>query len=124
MPPGSGFAFGPFQLDPRARHLRRDGQLVSLPVRQFDLLHALVAHPDEILAKDELIKAAWPDVEVTDNSLAQAIMSLRGVIEADGSPCAIATARGLGYRSPARSNASRRLGAIRISTRCSRRTGT
>jgi DNA-binding winged helix-turn-helix (wHTH) protein/Flp pilus assembly protein TadD len=98
MPPGSGFAFGPFQLDPRARHLRRDGQLVSLPARQFDLLHALVARPGEILPKDELIKAAWPDVDVTDNSLAQAIMSLRGVIETDGSPCAIATARGLGYR--------------------------
>jgi DNA-binding winged helix-turn-helix (wHTH) protein/Tfp pilus assembly protein PilF len=98
MPSGSGFAFGPFQLDPRARHLRRDGQLVSLPARQFDLLHALVAHPDEILAKDELIKAAWPDVDVTDNSLAQAIMSLRGVIEAADSSCAIATARGLGYR--------------------------
>jgi DNA-binding winged helix-turn-helix (wHTH) protein/Flp pilus assembly protein TadD len=98
MPSGSGFAFGPFQLDPRARHLRRDGRLVSLPARQFDLLHAFVARPGEILPKDELINAAWPDVDVTDNSLAQAVMSLRGVIEAKGSPCAIATARGLGYR--------------------------
>ena len=69
MPAGSGFAFGPFRLGPRSKRLLRDDAEVRLASRQFDLLHALVRHPGELLAKDRLIQAAWPDVAVTDNRL-------------------------------------------------------
>ena len=61
MPPGTVFAFGPFELDARARRLLRDGEPVALGGRQFDLLHVFVSKPGQILSKDLLIEAAWPD---------------------------------------------------------------
>jgi DNA-binding winged helix-turn-helix (wHTH) protein len=94
MPPGTVFAFGPFQLDAKARRLLRDGEPVALGGRQFDLLHVLVSRPGQILSKDLLIEAAWPDVAVTDNSLEQAISGLRRLL---GSP-SIETHARRGYR--------------------------
>ena len=76
----SGFSFGPFELDPQRRTLRRDGERVSLPVRSIDLLSVLASRPGHIFSKDELVAAAWADVAVTDNSLAQAIVQLRRTI--------------------------------------------
>jgi DNA-binding winged helix-turn-helix (wHTH) protein len=98
MPAGSGFGFGPFQLDPRSKRLLRENAEVRLTARQFDLLHALVQHPGELLAKDRLIQAAWPDVAVTDNSLAQAISALRATLDPDHPDGYIHTQPRRGYR--------------------------
>ncbi|MEO8071467.1 MAG: winged helix-turn-helix domain-containing protein [Acidobacteriota bacterium] len=98
MPTRGGFAFGPFQLDTRAKRLLRDGTPVPLPIRQFDLLHVLVSRSGDVLAKDTLIKAAWDDVSVTDNSLAQAISQLRGTLDESDPHRYIETAARRGYR--------------------------
>lgn len=76
----SGFSFGPFQLDPQRRTLRRDGELVTISVRSVELLSVLAARSGHIVSKDELVTAAWAEVAVTDNSLAQAIAQLRRTI--------------------------------------------
>lgn len=86
MAAGHGFAFGPYRLDTRARQLLKDGDAVPIGSRLFDLLLILVARAGQLLSKDQLIEAAWHDIAVTDNSLEQAISSLRrllgaGVIE-------------------------------------------
>jgi len=94
VPSGTAFAFGPFQLETKYRRLRRDGEPVALGARQFDLLHLLVSKPGQILSKDLLIEAAWPDVAVTDNSLEQAISSLRRLL----GPQYIETHARRGYR--------------------------
>lgn len=83
MPSGGGFAFGPFQLDRRAKQLARDGQPVPLPGRQFELLLALVHQAGTCIPKEELIQAAWQDVTVTDSSLFQAISRLRATLDPD-----------------------------------------
>ncbi len=97
-PPGDVFAFGPFALDVQARRLTRDGAPVSLTGRQFDLLHLFVTHAGDVLSKDTLIAAAWPDVAVTDNSLEQAISSLRRTLSPPSDQSYIQTQARRGYR--------------------------
>jgi hypothetical protein len=67
------------------------------------LLAFFQAHPSEVCAKDDLIRAVWPDERVADglrdDSLAQLIRRLRQKIEIDpGSPRRILTIPGRGYR--------------------------
>ncbi len=82
------FVFDPFALDPARRRLTRAGEPIALSERQLDVLLRLVAQPGQVVAKDDLIAAAWKDVAVADNSLEQAISSLRRIL---GAPPAGAT---------------------------------
>ncbi|HEY7171888.1 MAG TPA: winged helix-turn-helix domain-containing protein [Vicinamibacterales bacterium] len=91
-------AFGPFELDPERKKLRRDGEPVPLNGRLADVLCALVARPGQILTKDQLIQAAWRDVAVTDNSLEQAISALRRLLGSGPSHQYIETEPRRGYR--------------------------
>lgn len=77
MPIEVTYAFGPFLLDVARRRLLRENEPVVLPDRHVDILHTLVARAGEIVAKDDLIAIGWKDVAVTDNSLEQAVSSLR-----------------------------------------------
>lgn len=76
------FVFGPFELDAGTRRLTRDGDIIPISSRLFDILHVFAAHPGQVLTKDRLIQAAWADVAVTDNSIEQAISSLRRTLGA------------------------------------------
>lgn len=101
MPAGIIYSFGGFQLDAAARRLTRDGTVIPLSDRHLDVLLRLVAQPGEVLAKDALVEAAWPDVAVTDNSLEQAISLLRRALAGPpggGSQVAIETVPRRGYR--------------------------
>jgi DNA-binding winged helix-turn-helix (wHTH) protein len=91
-------AFGPFELDPERKTLRRDGEPVPLNDRLASVLCALVARPGEILTKDQLIQAAWHDVAVTDNSLEQAISALRRLLSTGTPQQYIETQSRRGYR--------------------------
>jgi DNA-binding winged helix-turn-helix (wHTH) protein/cytochrome c-type biogenesis protein CcmH/NrfG len=71
------YLFDRFELDAEARRLTRDGEAVALASRHFDVLLRLVSQPGAVVSKEALIEAAWPDVAVTDNSLEQAISTLR-----------------------------------------------
>jgi DNA-binding winged helix-turn-helix (wHTH) protein len=96
--PAERFGFGPFELDMRSRRLLCDGVPVSLSGRNLDLLHMLVSRAGEVLSKDQLIGAAWPDVAVTDNSLEQAISVLRRALKASPEEPYIETQARRGYR--------------------------
>ena len=89
------YVFGPFRLDPLARELRRDGELVTLPASAFDCLVYLVEHRQRPVGKDELIAAVWGRTEVSDNLLAQHIVRLRRLWEGDTS--CIRTVPRIGY---------------------------
>ena len=98
MSGGGHYRFGPFSLDPRAQQLRRGAVPIPLPDRQFHLLHALVSRAGELVTKQQLLEAAWPNVAVNDNSLVKAMGGLREWFEADGLRDAILTEHGHGYR--------------------------
>jgi DNA-binding winged helix-turn-helix (wHTH) protein len=86
VPTGARFAFERFELDPARRRLTASGEPVAISERQLDVLLLLVARAGRIIPKEDLLEAGWKDVAVGDNSLEQAISSLRRLLgtRADG----------------------------------------
>src|SRR5215471_5387614 len=75
------YEFGPFRLDVAERLLSRDGEVVPLQPKVFDLLLVLVERHGRLLEKDELMKAVWPDTIVEEVNLANNISSVREIVE-------------------------------------------
>ena len=96
---GVCFLFGAFEADAQRRRLTRSGEPLAVPDRQLDVLLLLVARAGQIVPKDDLLQAGWNDVAVGDNSLEQAISSLRRILGArpDGGAFIETVAR-RGYR--------------------------
>jgi DNA-binding winged helix-turn-helix (wHTH) protein len=69
VPRPAVYRFGPFSLDPVASRLRKDGQPLAASPKVLDLLRYFVERPSALVTKDDLFKAIWPDVIVTDNAL-------------------------------------------------------
>jgi DNA-binding winged helix-turn-helix (wHTH) protein/tetratricopeptide (TPR) repeat protein len=91
--------FGEFVVDPVSFRLLRNGQPVSVTPKIVDLLLYLVARPSTLVTKEELFKALWPDVAVTDNALTQAVSELRQALGDDPSaPKYVQTVARRGYR--------------------------
>ena len=99
MKAGEIFQFGKFQIDARARTLRREEKLVTLNYRSFDVLLYLVQNPGRALTRDELLKNVWHDTFVDEHSLAQSISVLRKALEErPGDNNFIVTLPGRGYQ--------------------------
>lgn len=80
---GGVFQFGDFQIDALARTLRREGAIVTLNYRVFDVLLYLVQNPGKALTRDELLKNVWPDTFVDESSLVQSISVLRRALRGE-----------------------------------------
>ena len=94
------YRFADFELNLRTRRLKRhDAAAIDLTNKEFNLLAALVAAPQRILSRDQLLEASRVyDNEVYDRSIDVLILRLRRKIEADPSqPHFIVTERGAGY---------------------------
>jgi Tol biopolymer transport system component/DNA-binding winged helix-turn-helix (wHTH) protein len=100
VPPGS-YRFGPFRLDPASRMLDREGTVVPLAPRTFDLLHSFVSSGGRLLTKHELLDQIWGDVNVQEASLAFQVSTLRKALGEDGIAW-IETVPKHGYRFTAR----------------------
>jgi DNA-binding winged helix-turn-helix (wHTH) protein/Tfp pilus assembly protein PilF len=99
MPSIASYRFGAFLLDATSYRLQRDGEIVSLSPKIIDLLLYFVARPSALVTKEELFKALWPDVAVTDNALTQAVSELRQALGDDpANPRFIQTVARRGYR--------------------------
>ena len=93
------YEFGPYRLDPEKRVLFRDREPVPLQMKAFETLLALVRHSEEVVLKDELMKAVWPDTFVEEANLTQNISVLRKVLGDEASERRyIVTIPGRGYR--------------------------
>ena len=93
------YRFGPYTLDPSAYRLTRDREVIQLSPKIIDLLLYLVARQPALVSKDDLFKALWPDVAVTDNALTQAVSELRQALHDDpAQPAYIQTVARRGYR--------------------------
>ena len=69
--------FDPFELSIGERVLRRDGQVVPLGDRAFDILIYLADRPGEVIAKQELIDHVWSGVTVGEGSLRVHVSAIR-----------------------------------------------
>jgi TolB-like protein/DNA-binding winged helix-turn-helix (wHTH) protein len=98
------FQFGDFRLNRCGGGLFRlntDGNwnLVGLGSRALDVLFVLVQRAGELVSKQQIIDAVWPDTAVEENNLTVQISALRRVLDegrAEGS--CIQTVPGRGYR--------------------------
>jgi DNA-binding winged helix-turn-helix (wHTH) protein len=80
MPTGRSIKFGSFTLDlGRLRLLGPSGQ-VPIRRKSFDVLHYLLQHSGHVVTREELSKAAWPDVVVSDEVLTHCIGEIRRAI--------------------------------------------
>ncbi len=71
------FEFGPFQIDTLNRQLLRDGEVVPLKAKAVDTLLLLIQSHGDVVEKDDLMKALWPDSFVEEANLTQNIYTLR-----------------------------------------------
>ena len=90
---------GDLVLDPRARTCTRDRVKVELTAREFDLLHCLMRHCDEVLSKTELVAQVWDENFEGDLNIVEVYIGyLRRKIDVPFDRRAITTVRGAGYR--------------------------
>ena len=91
---------GELRIDPVARQAFVRGELASLTLREFDLLHFLARHPGQVFSRDQLMDSVWQYAFYTDTSTVTVhIRRLRAKIEVDPSePRHVQTVWGVGYR--------------------------
>jgi Tol biopolymer transport system component/DNA-binding winged helix-turn-helix (wHTH) protein len=93
------YQFGPFFLDPAKCVLVRNGQIVPISLKAFEMLLVLVQHRGDLLQKDDLLRHLWPDTVVEENNLARNISALRKALdEHPNEHRYILTVPGRGYR--------------------------
>src|SRR5215475_7399690 len=91
------FQFEGYTLDIARHSLRAADREVALRPKNFDVLRYLVENPDRLVTKEELLKAIWPNVTVTDESLMRCVSEVRHAI-GDSEQTIIATVPRCGYR--------------------------
>ena len=81
--PHRWYEFGSFRLDTSEHALLRDGQVVPLEPKVFNLLKVLVQNNGRLLQKEELLKEIWPDSFVEEGNLNRNISTLRKALADD-----------------------------------------
>ncbi len=91
---------GPVRIDPERHQVQVDGQVVSMPLKEFDLLEYLVRNSGRVLTRGQLIDRIWGSDYVGDTkTLDVHVKRLRAKVEADPAhPVHLLTVRGLGYK--------------------------
>ncbi|HMB93704.1 MAG TPA: winged helix-turn-helix domain-containing protein [Rhodothermales bacterium] len=93
------FAFGPFLLLPTERLLLHHDTPVDLDPKAFDTLVLLARHSGNLLSKEHLMEALWPDTVVDENYLSVNISKVRAALgETARGWRYVETVRGHGYR--------------------------
>jgi DNA-binding winged helix-turn-helix (wHTH) protein/tetratricopeptide (TPR) repeat protein len=91
--------FGPFRLDLCDERLWRGDEATPLSPKTFAVLRCLVTQAGQLVTKDALLEAVWPDTAVSESILTVAIRTLRRVLgDKARTPCFIETVHGRGYR--------------------------
>ncbi len=91
---------GDVRLDPDEHRVVVAGEELNLPLKEFDLLHLLLANAGRVLPRETLIDRVWGTDYVGDTkTLDVHIKRLRAKVEPDpANPTRITTIRGLGYK--------------------------
>jgi predicted ATPase/DNA-binding winged helix-turn-helix (wHTH) protein len=93
------FVFGSFRLDVANASLRRGKQAVFLTPKVHNVLRYLVEHAGQLVTKDDLWRAVWPGVSVTDATLTVCVNRIRKALgDEPKTPRYIETVHRLGYR--------------------------
>jgi len=97
---------GEWRFNPASGEISREGETIRLEARTLRLLLCLAEHPGEIVSVDALLDQVWTGVNVSQDSVYQAVASLRRQLGDDPrQPTYIATVPSLGYRMVAKVDA-------------------
>ena len=92
-------AAGPVELDVAAHEARRDGEVLPLTAREFELLVHLVRHPRRAFRREELLERVWGTRYGDTSTVTVHVRRLREKVEVDPSaPVHLVTVWGVGYR--------------------------
>ena len=92
---------GEWSIDPATREVRRDGRVVDLTRRQFDLLLHLASHPRQVFTRAQLLEAVWDSSADWQDpaTVTVHVGHLRHKLESEPTrPRHLVTVRGVGYR--------------------------
>jgi two-component system response regulator RegX3 len=99
-PTAEAMQVGDVALDPEKHEVRIRGTVTPMPLKEFDLLHALLANADRLMTRGDLINLVWGFDYVGDTkTLDVHVKRVRAKVETDpANPERIVTIRGLGYK--------------------------
>ena len=91
---------GPVRMDVERHVVTVNGEQITLPLKEFDLLEYLMRNSGRVLTRGQLIDRVWGADYVGDTkTLDVHVKRLRSKIESDpASPVHLVTVRGLGYK--------------------------
>ena len=93
------YRFGPYRADRESYQVLEGERQLELTPKLLDLLFYLLERPSTLVTKEQLLADVWPDANVTDNALAQAVSELRDALgDSASSPTYIRTISRRGYR--------------------------
>ncbi|GHE11090.1 response regulator transcription factor [Klenkia taihuensis] len=100
LPPDATLSAGPVRMDVERHTVTVDGEVVPLPLKEFDLLELLLRNAGRVLTRGQLIDRVWGSDYVGDTkTLDVHVKRLRAKIEPDpATPKWLVTVRGLGYK--------------------------
>ena len=76
----TSYEFGPFRVDTRERQLIRNGEVVPLRPKVFDILLMLVRNSGHILTKDDVMNHVWSGTAVEEGNISRTISTLRNAL--------------------------------------------
>lgn len=95
---------GSTELNCDAMTVRQGSELITLPLKEFQLLYKLLSYPDKIFTRIQLLDDIWgPSTESMDSTVSVHINRLRNRFR-DNPDFQIITVRGLGYKAQIRRN--------------------
>ncbi|HYZ66949.1 MAG TPA: response regulator transcription factor, partial [Mycobacterium sp.] len=91
---------GPVRMDVERHVVSVNGEAITLPLKEFDLLEYLMRNSGRVLTRGQLIDRVWGADYVGDTkTLDVHVKRLRSKIEGDpANPVHLVTVRGLGYK--------------------------
>ena len=99
LTPEAPFELGEFSLDPSARVIARNGDVLALSAREFDLFAFLLKHPRQAFSRQQLLKAVWHWDFGDLSTVTVTVRRVREKIENDpANPLILVTVWGVGYR--------------------------
>lgn len=89
---------GELELLPEKRVAVREGKMISLRGKEYNLLEHFMRHPDQILSHQQLMEKVWGySTSILSNTVASHISTLRQKIDKDFENSYIRTIHGAGY---------------------------
>lgn len=89
--------FGRFELDTAQRKLTESGNVLQLGGKAFDILAVLATSAGEVVSKETLLAAVWPDTTVEEGALRVHLVTLRKLLGDRTSGRYIENVPGRGY---------------------------